>query len=115
LSTFGGSSTGHQTQQRYAKLPEVDLNHLYRSLNILCDHKEELESHLFAINRDLFNMKVDVVFYEKENTPSDSEEGLLVVYKIPQHPPTSEKYDHAKPSWCAEPPPKMKILGVFSR
>lgn len=51
-------------QDRYVKLPPVDLNHLYRSLDILCDYKETLEEHLFYKNRHLFNMKVDVVFYD---------------------------------------------------
>lgn len=54
----------HEQQQRYTKLPEVELHHLYRSLDILCDSKEVIEAHLFQINRDLFNMKVDVVFYD---------------------------------------------------
>jgi len=51
-------------QDRYVKLPPVDLNHLYRSLDILCEHKEMLEEYLFRKNRHLFNIKVDVVFYD---------------------------------------------------
>lgn len=54
----------YQAQHRYACLPEVGLNHFYRSLDILCDNKEALESHLFNMNRDLFNMQIDVVFYD---------------------------------------------------
>src|SRR3990167_721534 len=53
-----------KAQHRYAHLPEVELNHLYRSLDILCQGKEAIESHLFQMNRDLFNMNVDVVFYD---------------------------------------------------
>lgn len=55
---------GYQAQHRYVRLPEVGLNHLYRSLDILSKGKEAIESHLFQMNRDLFNMKVDVVFYD---------------------------------------------------
>jgi len=51
-------------QNRYVNLPAVELHHLYRSLDILCEHKEELEERLFHKNRHLFNMKVDVVFYD---------------------------------------------------
>jgi transposase len=54
----------YQNQQRYANLPEVGFNHLYRSLDILCEGKAAIESHLFQMNRDLFNMKIDVVFYD---------------------------------------------------
>ena len=51
-------------QDRYVQLPPVDLNHLYRSLDLLCEHKETLEEYLFQKNRHLFNLKVDVVFYD---------------------------------------------------
>lgn len=49
-------------QDRYVQLPPVDLNHLYRSLDILWEQKETLEEYLFLKN--LFNLKVDVVFYD---------------------------------------------------
>ena len=51
-------------QNRYLNLPPVELQHLYRSLDILCDHKEELEERIFHKQRSLFNMEVDVVFYD---------------------------------------------------
>ena len=51
-------------QERYVNMPEVSLNHIYRSLDILCDHKERLEQMIFHKNRNLFNMQVDVVFYD---------------------------------------------------
>lgn len=51
-------------QGRYINLPEVELHHLYRSLDVLCEYKEELEERLFYQHRHLFNMKVDVVFYD---------------------------------------------------
>jgi transposase len=51
-------------QDRYVQLPPVDLNHLYRSLDILWAHKETLEEYLFRKNRHLFNLQVDVVFYD---------------------------------------------------
>ena len=57
LGTFNG-------QRRYIGLPTVELNHLYRSLDILSECKDALEEELFAKNRNLFNMEVDVVFYD---------------------------------------------------
>ena len=54
----------YQKQNRYANFPDVELNHLYRSLDILSEGKEILEAHLFHMNRTLFNMQIDVVFYD---------------------------------------------------
>lgn len=54
----------YNNQSIYAQYQEVDLNHLYRSLDILSEHKEELESKLFEINCNFYKMKVDVVFYD---------------------------------------------------
>lgn len=54
----------YHKQQRYLGLPEVGLNHLYRSLDILAECKEDIEEHLFLKNRNLFNMNVDVVFFD---------------------------------------------------
>lgn len=51
-------------QNRYVQLPTVELNHLYRSLDVLSNHKELLEEAMFRKNRHLFNMQVDVVFYD---------------------------------------------------
>jgi len=51
-------------QGRYVKLPTVELHHLYRALDIIHVHKERLEELMFQKNRSLFNMQVDVVFYD---------------------------------------------------
>lgn len=51
-------------QNRYLGLPEVKLQHLYRSLDLLAESKEVLEEELFFKNRNLFNMQVDAVFYD---------------------------------------------------
>jgi len=57
LGTYG-------RQKRYLNLPYSDLNHLYRTLDILSEHKEEIEDYLFNREKSLFNMNVDVVFYD---------------------------------------------------
>ena len=41
-----------------------ELHHLYRALDLLSHHKEEIEQHLYWHDRDLFTMNVDVVLYD---------------------------------------------------
>ena len=54
-----------ENQHRYACLPvEIGLNHIYRSLDLLAEGKEELERSFFERGRNLFNTRVDVVFYD---------------------------------------------------
>ena len=54
----------YESKDNYLNLPSINLNHLYRSLDILAECKDDLEVYLFEKNRDLFNMEVDVVFYD---------------------------------------------------
>ena len=54
----------YNSQNRYQGLAPIDLNSMYRSLNILADSKEELEEKIFDANRNLFNLDVDIVFYD---------------------------------------------------
>ncbi|MEI6789942.1 MAG: IS1634 family transposase [Myxococcaceae bacterium] len=54
----------HQTQSKYFGIEEAKLHHLYRVLDLLSDHKEDLENAIFRNNVDLFNVSVDVVFYD---------------------------------------------------
>jgi len=54
----------YNNQKRYAHLDTVNLNELYRSLDILADSKEKIEKEIFGINKNLFNLSVDVVFYD---------------------------------------------------
>ena len=41
-----------------------ELHHLYRALNLLSQHKEDIERSLYWHDRDLLNMSVDVVLYD---------------------------------------------------
>lgn len=43
---------------------DMQLHHLYRALDVLQEHKEEIEKGLFWRDRDLLNMHVDVVLYD---------------------------------------------------
>lgn len=53
-----------EKQGEYADVEEVPLHQLYRALDCLSDFKEQIEHRLFEKNRTLFNMRVDVVFYD---------------------------------------------------
>src|SRR3990167_3016365 len=41
-----------------------ELHHLYRALDLLCKHKEQIEQDLYWHGRDLLNISVDVVLYD---------------------------------------------------
>ena len=41
-----------------------ELHHIYRALDLLYQHKEEVEQSLFWSNRDLLSMDIDVVLYD---------------------------------------------------
>jgi len=43
---------------------ELQLNHIYRSLDILADKKIDIEEALFSRNKSLFNVSTDIVFYD---------------------------------------------------
>ena len=43
---------------------EIALHQLYRALDLLAKHKEEIEEKLFWHEKDLFNREVDVVLYD---------------------------------------------------
>jgi len=52
-------------KDKYLKINEkIKLQHYYRSLDILAENKETIELKLFEKNRSLFNLKLDIVFYD---------------------------------------------------
>jgi transposase len=42
----------------------IKLHQIYRSLDILAMHKEQIEQSLYAYKKDLFSMSVDIVLYD---------------------------------------------------
>jgi transposase len=54
----------YNNQDRYFSAGSVGLNDLYRSLDILAGAKETIETKIFDTNANLFNLSVDVVFYD---------------------------------------------------
>jgi transposase len=56
--------SNYQNQYDYIGLQSVELHHLYRSLDFLCQHQEAIKTQIFNKYRNLFNQKFDVVFYD---------------------------------------------------
>lgn len=55
----------HRNQDSYLSNEQnIPLHHFYRTLDILADNKPAIENALFSKNRNLFNMQVDIVFYD---------------------------------------------------
>ena len=49
-------------------LENLQLHHYYRALDLLAEHKKELEEKLFAQIRNLFDLKLDLVFWDTTTT-----------------------------------------------
>ena len=64
LLSPGSKLNCFEHQERYTGLSEVELQNLYRALDILCLHKENLEDNLFARNYSLMDAALDIVFYD---------------------------------------------------
>ena len=58
---------------------DIELQHIYRSLDLLAQHKREIEKFLYQWEKDLFTINVDVVLYDLttlrfESTREDMDE-----------------------------------------
>lgn len=63
------------------RFENLELHHYYRALDFLADYKERIEEALFLAGRDLFNQKVDVVFFDTTSVYLEGEaRGELVRY-----------------------------------
>ncbi|OPY58471.1 MAG: Transposase DDE domain protein [Pelotomaculum sp. PtaU1.Bin035] len=47
---------------------ELEQHHFYRALDLLAEYKEKIETELFKRTRSLFNMRVDMVFWDTTST-----------------------------------------------
>jgi transposase len=56
----------HWLERLYPVMIDHDtaLQHIYRSLDILAAHKQQIETHLYHHGKDLFSLNVDVVLYD---------------------------------------------------
>jgi transposase len=63
----------YEKQDKYGN-NEVELHQLYTTLDYLAEFKERIEKELFEKNINLFNMQVNVVFYDVTTFHFESEE-----------------------------------------
>jgi len=54
----------YDNQQEYVGLEKVELQYIYRSLNYLAKYSKLIQKQIFQTGRNLFNMQLDVVFYD---------------------------------------------------
>jgi transposase len=54
----------HNRDDYFSINSNLDLNHIYRSMDILSEHKDDIELSLFNTNKNLFNISTDIVFYD---------------------------------------------------
>jgi transposase len=79
LLTPSSKRSLYEHKDWYAGLnEELALQHLYRALDLLAEHKSELETALFDRHRTLFNMRVDVVFFDVTTFSFESQQADTV-------------------------------------
>lgn len=61
-------------QEEYLNLPQVSLHHLYRALDKLAKYNLLIQQQIFLTGRNLFNQKLDVVFYDVTTFYFESEQ-----------------------------------------
>lgn len=71
----------HSRRDKLAGNYEVELQHLYRALDILADEKTHIERSLFDARRDLFNNSIDMVFFDTTTFYFDSQKAGALLRK----------------------------------
>lgn len=56
--------SNYSHQDEYYGFGDIDLHHLYRSLDRLCENQEIIQEQIYSKGRNLFNQKLDLVFYD---------------------------------------------------
>ena len=67
------ASFNHQDEYLGFGSDLFDLQHFYRTLDLVCEHQESLKKALFNIQRNLFSVTLDVVFYDVTTLYFDSQ------------------------------------------
>lgn len=60
-------------QTEYLGIKAIGLQHLYRTLDKLAEYSKPIQKQIFQTGRDLFNQRLDVVFYDVTTLYFDSE------------------------------------------
>lgn len=75
LNDPSSKRAGYFHQEEYIGLSDqaIDLQHFYRTLDLLSEAQESLKSHLFKLRQNLFTQSLDVVFYDVTTLYFDSQ------------------------------------------
>lgn len=65
--------SSYYNQSEYINIQPVELQHIYRSLDKLADYNQLIQKQIYNTGRNLFNQKLDVVFYDVTTLYFDSE------------------------------------------
>lgn len=71
----------YYSQDDYIHIAHVELQHLYRTLDKLADYNGLIQKQIYQTGRNLFNQKLDVVFYDVTTLYFDSEVELEGSYR----------------------------------
>lgn len=63
----------YYNQEEYINIDHVELQYLYRTLDKLADYNGLIQKQIYHTGRNLFNQKLDVVFYDVTTLYFDSE------------------------------------------
>jgi transposase len=64
----------------FPEADNIELHHLYRALDFLIEHKEQIESQIYDNLKDLFSLDVTVVFYDCSLVDMYGEHSNLIEY-----------------------------------
>lgn len=81
---------------RIAGTEGLELHHLYRAMDFLVDHQEALERAIFERMSDLFNIEVDLVFYDTTSLHFEISEEDEGTGEAPGTPAVVRKRGYAK-------------------
>jgi transposase len=56
--------SNYKNQSDYIGLEQIQLHQIYRTLDYLCEQQEQVKSLIYNKGRNLFNQKLDIVFYD---------------------------------------------------
>jgi transposase len=70
--------SNYKNQSDYLGLAKIELHQIYRTLDYLCENQEPIKHLIYNKGRNLFNQKLDVVFYDVTTFyfDSDKEDGF---------------------------------------
>ncbi|GAB6172667.1 IS1634 family transposase [Paradesulfitobacterium aromaticivorans] len=66
-------------------LQQLDVQHCYRAMDFLLESEEEIQHEVFNAVTDLFNLEVDLLFFDTTSTYFEMDEWDEEEFKLPEH------------------------------